>query len=76
MKNKNRPSPNGADSAGAKPPPKFFTIDAVAERLDVSPRTVHRWISGGELIVHRMRRSVRISETDFKAFLAVHRDAD
>jgi excisionase family DNA binding protein len=76
MKNKNHPGPNEAGPAGAKLPLNFFTIDAVAERLDVSPRTVHRWISGGELVVHRMGRSVRISEADFKAFLAVHRDAD
>jgi len=76
MKNKSRPDPNGAGPADTKPPPKFFTIGAIAERLDVSPRTVHRWIAGGKLVVHRVGRSVRISEADFKAFLAVHRDAD
>ncbi|HSP45791.1 MAG TPA: helix-turn-helix domain-containing protein [Chthoniobacterales bacterium] len=76
MKNKNRPGPNAASPTGTKLPPCFFTIDEVAERLVVSPRTVHRWIAGGKLVVHRVDRSVRISEADFKAFLAVHRDAD
>jgi excisionase family DNA binding protein len=28
----------------------------VAEALDVSPRTVRRWIANGDLIVHRVGR--------------------
>ena len=55
--------------------PKFFTIEQVAERLDVSPRTVRRWITAGALPVHRFGRLVRVSETDLAAFLALNRDA-
>ena len=76
MKNKNRLDPNAAGPTGTKQPPRFFTIDEVAEELAVSPRTVHRWIAGGKLVVHRVGRSVRISGADYKAFIAVHRDAD
>jgi excisionase family DNA binding protein len=54
--------------------PQFSTIAAIAQRLDVSPRTVHRWIASHELVVHRIGRSVRISEADLKAFLVSHRD--
>ena len=67
------------DHAGRTDPKvgqRFFTIGAVALQLDVSPRTVHRWIAQRKLLVHRIGRSVRISEADLKAFLAVHRDAD
>jgi excisionase family DNA binding protein len=62
------------DGKGSKP--QFFTIAAVAQRLDFSPRTVHRWIAKGELVVHRIGRAVRISEADLKTFLANHRDPD
>jgi excisionase family DNA binding protein len=51
---------------------QFFTIRAIAERLDVSSRTVHRWIKNNELVVHRIKRCVRISESNLKTFLAAH----
>jgi excisionase family DNA binding protein len=61
---------------GPKVGARFFTIGAVALQLDVSPRTVHRWVAERKLVVHRIGRSVRVSETDLKAFLAIHRDQD
>jgi excisionase family DNA binding protein len=54
--------------------PRHHTINAVAEALDVSPRTVRRWIANGELIVTRVRGVVRIADNDLRAFLAVHRN--
>jgi excisionase family DNA binding protein len=53
---------------------KFFTIAEIAERLGVSTRTVRRWIRSGYLVAHRFGGIVRISETDLRAFLALHRD--
>jgi excisionase family DNA binding protein len=67
------------DHAGRTDPKvgqRFFTIGAVALQLDVSPRTVHRWVVERKLVVYRIGRSVRISEADLKTFLAVHRDED
>jgi excisionase family DNA binding protein len=55
---------------------KFFTVDGIALQLNVSPRTVQRWIANRQLVVYRIGRSVRIYEADFKTFLAVHRDED
>ena len=55
---------------------RFFTIGDVALQLNVSPRTVHRWIANRLLVVHRIGRSVRVSEADLKTFLAVNRDED
>jgi excisionase family DNA binding protein len=55
-------------------PIQFFTVAEVAERLDVSIRTVRRWIQDGLLIVHRINGVVRISESDLLAFLTTHRD--
>jgi excisionase family DNA binding protein len=56
--------------------PKFFTVNGIALQLNVSARSVHRWIANRQLVVHRIGRSVRISEADLKAFLALHRDED
>jgi excisionase family DNA binding protein len=52
----------------------FFTIAVVAERLHVATRTVRRWIKSGDLVAHRFRGVVRISEGDLRAFLALHRE--
>jgi excisionase family DNA binding protein len=54
--------------------PKYFTIKAVAEALDVSSRTVRRWIANGDLIAHRSGGVVRIAEGDLRAFLALLRE--
>ena len=53
--------------------PKLYTIKAVAEALDVSSRTVRRWIENGDLAVHRVDSVVRVAEDDLRAFLALHR---
>jgi len=52
---------------------KFFTIEQVALQLEVSIRTVRRWIASGLLIAHRFGGVVRIAEHDLRAFLAQHR---
>jgi excisionase family DNA binding protein len=53
---------------------KFYTVNQIAEMLDVSPRTVRRWLEKRLLAAHRPGRIVRISDADFKAFLGRHRD--
>jgi excisionase family DNA binding protein len=55
--------------------PKYYTIKAVAEALDVSTRTIRRWIENGDLAVHRIDGVVRVAEADLRAFLAQHREA-
>jgi excisionase family DNA binding protein len=55
---------------------QFFTVRAIAEQLDVSPRTVHRWIKNNELVVHRVGRSVRVSAADLNQFIEARRDDD
>jgi excisionase family DNA binding protein len=56
-----------------KSPPKFYTIAQIAECLDVSTRTVRRWIEQGLLVAHKIGGLVRISDRDFQAFLATYR---
>lgn len=47
----------------------FYRVNEIAERLDVSTRTVRRWIEMGFLRAHRLGRSVRVSDADLKTFL-------
>ena len=54
---------------------KFYTIEQIAECVDVSTRTVRRWIEKGLLAAFRVGGLVRIAEADFQAFLATHRDS-
>jgi excisionase family DNA binding protein len=56
-------------------PPKFYAIKTVAVTLEVSTRSVRRWIARGDLIVHRVNGVIRIAEADFRAFLALHRES-
>lgn len=57
-----------------KSPPKFYTIEQIAECVGVCDRTVRRWIENGLLVAYRFNGLVRISEADFQAFQAAHRD--
>jgi len=52
---------------------KFYSINEIAELLDLSSRTVRRAIERKELIAHKLGRAVRIAEGDLKAFIARHR---
>jgi excisionase family DNA binding protein len=54
---------------------KFYTIEQIANCVEASTRTVRRWIDEGLLIAHKINGLVRISEADFQAFLAAHRDS-
>jgi excisionase family DNA binding protein len=47
---------------------RWHTVKGVADRLDVSERSVRRWIALGLIRVHRFGRAVRISKDDLDAF--------
>jgi excisionase family DNA binding protein len=57
-----------------KSPTKFYTIQQIADFVEVSTRTVRRWIEKKLLVAHTINGLIRISEADFEAFLAAHRD--
>ncbi len=57
----------------ARPAPAtapLFTIQAVADLLGVSTRTVRRFIARGDLIPHRIGGNIRVSQDDLRAYLA------
>jgi excisionase family DNA binding protein len=66
-------SRNSGTGAQGRPVTKLRTIGETAELFNTSTRTVRRLIDSGALPVHRLGRSVRISDADIAAFLAASR---
>ena len=53
--------------------PRLLSVASVADRLEVSTKTVRRWIETSALRVHRFGGCVRISEADLEDFIDQHR---
>ncbi|NDR55663.1 MULTISPECIES: helix-turn-helix domain-containing protein [Aliiruegeria] len=49
---------------------KMLKVEQVAKELQLSVRTVRRLIEEGVIPVHRIGRSVRVSEDDLKRYIA------
>jgi excisionase family DNA binding protein len=47
----------------------MHTVTHIAQRDNVSPRHIWRQIRSKKLAVHRFGRAVRISESDYQAYL-------
>ncbi|WP_332660886.1 helix-turn-helix domain-containing protein [Brevundimonas sp.] len=60
-------------ASAPQPLPKFLTVQEVADNLAVSDKTVRRLIDRGDLPRHKLGRQVRISERDFRDFVALRR---
>ncbi len=60
-------------SASSKPQARMLSIRDVANRFDVCPKTVSRWIKTEGLRAHRVKRTFRIAEEDTVLFMAMHR---
>lgn len=58
-----------ADDPRPAPRGSLLTIADVAERCQVSTRTVRRWIDAEWLEIFKFGRAVRISEDDLAKFL-------
>ena len=63
----NRPTETGA------PHRRFTSIGELADQLNVTPRSVRRWLAAGELPFFKLGRSVRIAEKDVEVFLEARR---
>ena len=53
----------------AGPTSPLLTVEQVAERLQVSPRTVRRWTAGGALPVVQFGRAVRVRPADLQRLI-------
>ena len=54
--------------------PSLLTITQTAMELQVSTKTIRRWIDAGDLIAHGIGRQFRISEADLMAFIRTRRE--
>ncbi len=54
-------------------PTDFLTVGQVAARLEVSVKTIRRWVQNGDLAHHRFGRQVRISLADLRSFTEARR---
>jgi excisionase family DNA binding protein len=61
------------DPHPAQLPARLLTITDVAERLQVSTKTLRRWIERGDLAAHRLGHQWRIAERDLVVFLKLRR---
>ncbi len=52
---------------------RLLTVNEVAGLLQVSTKTVRRWIERQELRTHRLGRQLRVAEEDLAAFLGQRR---
>ncbi|RYG86767.1 MAG: DNA-binding protein [Alphaproteobacteria bacterium] len=50
-------------------PAEMLTKVEVSRRLQMSIKTIERWIASGDLSIHRFGTSVRISADDYRAFV-------
>jgi len=55
--------------------PTLLTISQTADFLQVSTKTVRRWIEAGDLVAHRIGHQFRISEPDLQTFIKMRREA-
>jgi len=53
--------------------PRLYSVRQVAELLGISTKTVRRRIRDRELMVHRVGRQIRISEDDYRSYVAGRR---
>jgi excisionase family DNA binding protein len=51
----------------------FLSVQDVARRINVNPRTVNRMIERGELPAYRVSGVLRIDERDLQAYLEKNR---
>ena len=55
------------------PDETLLTVEDVAQRLQIKPDTVRRWIRTGKLPAIELGGRLRVAPTDLQAFLDKHR---
>ena len=51
----------------------LLTLDQVADRLQVSRRTVERLVAAGRIRIVRIGRAIRVTERELEAYVAAQR---
>ena len=53
---------------------QLLSIEQVADYIQVSTKTIRRWIKAGDLVAHRFGRQWRISSADLQTFIRMRRE--
>lgn len=61
---------NSLAAADPQPRPQWMSVQAAARELEVTTRTIYRFINDGKLTAYRIGRVYRIRCSDLAAFLA------
>jgi excisionase family DNA binding protein len=48
---------------------RFYSVEEIAERLQVSDQTVRRWVKSGKLAAFKPGKELRIRPSDLEEFL-------
>jgi excisionase family DNA binding protein len=64
---------HGIEGGSILPEEQYHTIGDVRELLQVSERTVHRWIQSGDLPAYKPRGEWRIRDSDLTSFIEARR---
>lgn len=59
----------GTDRGPPEGGERFLSVAAVADRLEVSQKTVRRKIASGDLPAHRVGKLIRVSEGDLETYV-------
>lgn len=52
---------------------RYHSLISIADRFEVSKKTVWRWVKAGDLPAHMFGSQLRVSEADLSAFIALRR---
>lgn len=48
---------------------RYYTLQQIADRLQVNYRTVYRWVHEGRLPAYQVGQRWRVGESDLRAFM-------
>ena len=65
----NIPTPTGSNASSNTPPKRFHSVATVARQLEVSEKSVRRFIERGLLRAYKIGGQIRIAEDDLRSFI-------
>jgi len=55
---------------------KYLSLEEIAQQLNVSERTVYRWVRSGDMRAFRLGHVTRVTPEDFQKFIEKYTQAE
>jgi len=55
---------------------KYLSLEEIAQQLNVSERTVYRWVRSGDMRAFRLGHITRVTPEDFQKFIEKYTQAE